>query len=305
MTCASHVQKNGQGFPGQLGIFSDELIEGHQKLTKAIHQEGSLAVIQLHHAGMRSPKELIGTTPVCPSNNEETQARALSKDEIQDLKTSFINAAVRAQKCNYDGVEIHGAHGYILSQFLSTKINFRTDEYGGSLENRSRIIFEIIDGIRNACGKNFLVALRLSPERYGMDIKEVKQVCKQIIDEDKIDFLDISLWDCFKDPVEEKYADKKLLQHFTELDFKNTMFTVAGKIRSAKNVYDILDEGVDFVTIGHSAILHHDFPQKVMSNKSFTPTQLPVTESYLVNEGLSQKFINYMKKWPNFIAKKI
>ena len=82
MTCASHVQEVGKGFPGQLGIFSDHLIEGHKKLTTNIKEQGSLAVIQLHHAGMRTPVELINKNPVCPSNNEETNARGLTLEEV-------------------------------------------------------------------------------------------------------------------------------------------------------------------------------------------------------------------------------
>ena len=108
-----------------------------------------LAVAQLHHAGMRSPAELIGEAPVCPSESEKHGARALSAEEVQQLKQDFIQAAIRAQQSGYDGVEVHGAHGYILTQFLSAKINQRTDEYGGSLVNRSRLLFEIVDGIRH------------------------------------------------------------------------------------------------------------------------------------------------------------
>ena len=103
---------------------------------------------------MRSPEELIDTQPVCPSDDSNTGARALTFDEVIQLRNDFISAAVRAQKSGYQGVEIHGAHGYILSQFLSSEINRRMDDYGGSIENRSRIIFEIVDGVRNECGKD-------------------------------------------------------------------------------------------------------------------------------------------------------
>ena len=88
-------------------------------------------MIQLHHGGMRSPTELIGGSPVCPSVNEKYGARALSLEEVHELKQSFIEAALRAQKCGYNGVEVHGAHGYILCQFVSSEINYRTDRYGG------------------------------------------------------------------------------------------------------------------------------------------------------------------------------
>ncbi len=145
MTCASHVQEIGKGFSGQLGIFNDDHIEGHQRLSTKIKSYGSLAVIQLHHAGMRSPSDVIHQTPVCPSANEETGARALSLEEVIQLKDDFISAAIRAKKSGYDGVEVHGAHGYILTQFISSEVNKRTDRYGGSLENRTRLLFEIVN----------------------------------------------------------------------------------------------------------------------------------------------------------------
>ncbi|MGB0931276.1 MAG: NADH:flavin oxidoreductase [Chitinophagales bacterium] len=302
MTCASHVQANGKGFPGQLGIFGDEHIEGHTKLAKTIQSHGSLAVIQLHHAGMRSPQQLIGEAPVCPSSIERKGARALTLEEVHTLRDDFIQAAVRSKKAGYDGVEIHGAHGYILAQFLSADINHRTDEYGGSLENRCRILFEIIEGIRSACGDKFLLGLRLSPERFGMQLKEMKELCEQLIEGGKIDFLDISLWDSFKMPVEEAHQDKSLLQHFADLDFKDVLFTVAGNIRRAKDVAAILNSKVDFVTIGRAAILHHDFPVKVMNDSDFEPIELPVSREHLSKEGLSERFIGYMSNWKGFVA---
>jgi len=302
MTCASHVQEIGKGFPGQLGIFSDKHIPGHQRLSAEIKEHGSLAVIQLHHAGMRSPKELIGEAPVCPSASKKHGARSLSLEEVNQLKKDFIEAAIRSKKSGYDGVEIHGAHGYILTQFLSKKINKRTDRYGGSLENRFRLTLEIIEGVRAACGEDFLVGIRLSPERFGMDIQEIKSICEQLINSNLIDFLDISLWDCFKDPEEEKYQNLSLLEHFTSIDYKNVLMTVAGKIRSGKDVHSILDAGVDFVTIGRSGILHHDFPAKVLENADFEPVETPVSEAHLFQEGLSETFVEYMRRWEGFVA---
>jgi 2,4-dienoyl-CoA reductase-like NADH-dependent reductase (Old Yellow Enzyme family) len=301
MTCASHVQEVGKGFSGQLGIFSDALNEGHITLTTKLKEQGSLAVIQLHHAGMRTPEALINKQPVCPSNNEKTNARGLSLAEVKQLRDDFINAAIRAKKCGYTGVEVHGAHGYILTQFLSSEINKRTDDYGGSIANRSRLLFEIVDAIREKCGKHFLLGVRLSPERFGMDLEEVKWICQRFIDAGTIDFLDLSLWDCFKIPHEEKYQNMTLLEHFKNLDFKKVKWTVAGKVTNAVEVQKILDAGVDFVTIGTSAILHHDFPKQVIANPTFNPIALPVSEGYLNKEGLGEKFITYLKRWPDFV----
>ena len=250
---------------------------------------------------MRTPEDLIGQKPVCPSSNEKHNSRNLSLEEIYQLRDDFIAAAIRAQKSGYNGVEVHGAHGYILTQFLSSDINKRDDQYGGSLENRSRLLFEILEGIRKTCGLYFLLGVRLSPERFGMQLSEVKTVCEQLINGHDIDFLDISLWDVFKKPKEEQHQSKSLLQHFTDLDYKDVKWTVAGKINTAKDVVEVLDAGVDFVSIGRSAILHHDFPKKVITDPNFEPIQLPASKAYLSEEGLSSKFITYMKRWPNFV----
>ena len=301
MTCASHVQAVGKGFSGQLGIFHDDHIEGHQKLSSKIKAYGSLAVIQLHHAGMRSPADVIHQDPVCPSANEKTGARALSLKEVEQLRDDFIAAAIRAKNSGYDGVEVHGAHGYILTQFISKDINKRTDAYGGDLNNRSRLLFEIVNSIRAACGKDFLLGVRLSPEKFGMELSEVKTLCKRLVDEGNVNFLDISLWDCFKLPEESEFQDRSLLEHFTQLDLKQVKLTVAGKIRNGKEVRQILETGVDFVTIGRSAILHHDFPVKVMENPDFIPVETPVSKTHLRKEGLSDRFIGYMNRWPDFV----
>ena len=302
ITCASHVQKIGQGFPNQLGIFKNDHIDGHKKLVEKIQKHNSLAIIQLHHAGMRSPQDLIDEQPVCPSENKENNARALTLEEVKALRKDFIEAAIRSKKAGYDGVEIHGAHGYIINQFLSNVINKRTDKYGGNLANRTRLLYEIIEGIRNHCGAQFIVGVRLSPERSEVELDEVKTICKQLVAGGKIDFLDISLWDSFKMPEDEKYKNKPLLSHFTELDYKNVLLTVAGNIRTAEDVSKIINSGVDFVSIGRAAILHYNFPEEVINNSTFKPIELPVSENYLKEQGLSKKFITYMKRWPNFVG---
>ena len=135
-----------------------------------------------------------------------------------------------------------------------------------------------------------------------MKLEEVKTICQRFIDEDKIDFLDISLWDCFKMPEEPEYHDKSLLEHFTSLDYKNIKLTVAGKINSGNDVQKILEANVDFVSIGRSGIIHHDFPKQVIANPNFEPTPTPVTEGYLHKQGLSDKFVTYMKRWPDFVS---
>ena len=170
-----------------------------------------------------------------------------------------------------------------------------------SVGNPNNNIFEIVEGIRNMCGTSFIIGVRLSPERFGMDLNEIKILAQNLIDSNLIDFLDISLWDCFKMPEDSNYQDKTLLDHFTGLNFKDVKLTVAGKISSGHDVYEILKNKVDFVTVGRSAILHHDFPHRVIENPNFEPESLPVSKSYLKKEGLSNSFIEYMNRWPNFV----
>jgi 2,4-dienoyl-CoA reductase-like NADH-dependent reductase (Old Yellow Enzyme family) len=304
MTCASHVAPGGRGFAGQLGIFSDNQRDGHTRLATAIKKTGSLAVIQRHHAGIRSPKELVPDQPVGPSAHESSGSRAMTHAEVLEAEHSFIAAAERALECGYDGVELHGAHGYLLCQFLSEKYNRREDEFGGSFENRSRLLRNIVEKVRSRCGPGFLIGVRLSPERFGMDLGEIKTLCNRFVSEDLIDFLDISLWDINKVPEEESYKDKTLLEHFTEIDFGTIKWTVAGQLRTGKDVQQVLDAGVDFATIGRSAILHHDFPERIRKDRNFKPVDLPVSEAYLRAQGLGDDFIRYMGRWPGFVSSK-
>jgi 2,4-dienoyl-CoA reductase-like NADH-dependent reductase (Old Yellow Enzyme family) len=302
MTCAAHVQAVGQGFPGQLGIFGDEHLEGLTRLAQGIKNENSLAVVQLHHAGMRSPAELIGQAPVCPSDHPETGATGLSTAAVEQLIEDFICAAERAEKTGFDGVEIHGAHGYILAQFLSGTINQRQDQFGGSIENRMRPITEIIEGVRSRCRPDFLLGLRLSPERFDVHLPDIIEVAKVILAAGKIDFLDMSLWDSFKEPEDEAFKGCSLLSYFTELERGDVALGIAGKLRNPDEVNRAMAAGIDFIMLGRAAILHHDFPLQMQADQNFTPVRNPVSADYLRAEGLGEAFITYMSGWKGFVG---
>jgi 2,4-dienoyl-CoA reductase-like NADH-dependent reductase (Old Yellow Enzyme family) len=250
---------------------------------------------------MRSPAALIGEAPVCPSEDADTGSRALTLDEVHQLRDDFIAAAVRADKAGFDGVEIHGAHGYVLCQFLSAETNRRTDAYGGSPENRARLILEIIDGVRASCRPDFNLGLRLSPERFGLSLMEIRDLAGRLVAEAKIDYLDMSLWDCFKEPVEEAHRGRTLMSYFTDLPRGDVRLGVAGKLMSAADARAMLDAGADFVLLGRAAILHHDWPQKARANPDFRPVSLPVTRAHLEAEGLGPTFVNYMSTWAGFV----
>ena len=302
MTCAAHVQAIGQGFPGQLGIFSDDHLEGLSKLASGIKSENSLAVVQLHHAGMRSPADLIGQAPVCPSDHTDTNSVGLSSEGVKELIEDFICGAERAEKAGFDGVEIHGAHGYILAQFLSGTINQRQDEFGGCIENRMRPITAIIDGIRARCRPDFLLGLRLSPERFDVHLPDIVEVAKNVLSAGKIDFLDMSLWDSFKEPEDQAFKGRTLLSYFTELKRGNVALGIAGKLRNPEEVNQAMAADIDFVMLGRAAILHHDFPRQMKTDPNFTPIKNPVSADHLRKEGLGEAFITYMSGWKGFVG---
>lgn len=300
MTCAAHVQAVGQGFEGQLGIFGDQHLEGLTRLASAINGAGSISSVQLHHAGNRAPKDLVGQA-VCPSDDPESGARGLTEDEVHALVESFVEGAVRAEKAGFHGVEIHGAHGYILAQFLSPEINRREDRYGGSVENRARIIFEIIDGVRARCQPDFHLGLRLSPERFGLKLAEMLEVSQEVLRRGDIDYLDMSLWDAMKEPNEPEFKGRSLMSYFTGLDRGNVRLGVAGKITTPAIAARMLDEGADYVLIGRAAILHHDFPN-LSRDPDFKPIALPAPRAHLLKEGLSPAFVQYMDNWKGFVG---
>jgi 2,4-dienoyl-CoA reductase-like NADH-dependent reductase (Old Yellow Enzyme family) len=302
MTCAAHVQKGGQAFDGQLGIWSDAHLPGLTRLAAAIRAAGSVSAVQLHHGGLRTEPALTGEPRLAPFDDAETGATALSTAQVHVLRDAFITAAVRAQSAGFDGVELHGAHGYMLCSFLDADRNQRIDGYGGSFDNRSRIFFEIIDGIRSITRPDFQLGVRISPERFGIPLAEARELALRLLATRQLDYLDLSLWDVFKAPVEEVYAGTELIDHFTDLPRHGAALGVAGKITTAATARKCLARGADFVLIGRGAVLHHDFPRLALADPDFTARPLPVPPSTLAAEGLSPTFITYMRNWKGFVA---
>jgi 2,4-dienoyl-CoA reductase-like NADH-dependent reductase (Old Yellow Enzyme family) len=301
MTCAAHVQKGGQAFEGQLGIWSDAHLPGLARLAAGIRASGSLSAVQLHHGGRRAEPALSGEPGRAPFDDPETGATALTTSEVQLLRDDFIAAAVRAERAGFDGVELHGAHGYMLCSFLDADNNRRTDSYGGSFGNRCRILFELVEGIRAATGPDFQLGMRISPERFGIPLAEARELARRLLATGRLDYLDLSLWDVFKEPADQGFAGTRLIDHFVDLPRNGTALGVAGKIGSAAAAQACLDSGADFVLIGRGAILHHDFPRLAMADPGFGRAFLPVGAATLAAEGLSAKFIGYMGKWHGFV----
>lgn len=165
---ASYVSRDGRGFRNELGLHDDSVITGLRQAAEIVHAQGARLGIQLYHAGRQTSMQITGEQPVapsampCPLMNE--LPRALNLAEIRKLVNAFGDAAGSAQAADLDFVEIHGAHGYLINQFLSPFSNRRTDGYGGSVEHRRRFLDEVINAVRARVGKDYPVTIRLSAD---------------------------------------------------------------------------------------------------------------------------------------------
>ncbi len=182
------VTPRGKGFLRELGAWSDDFIPGLAGLAEAVHREGAKVALQLHHAGRETFSAAAGGTPEAPSPIPSVIMRQpceeMSGDRIAEVVEAFASAAVRARKAGLDTVEIHGAHGYLLTQFLSPFSNARTDRYGGSEENRMRFVLEVVAAVRRALGDRFPVIVRISADELikgGYDLEFAKRLAPRLV----------------------------------------------------------------------------------------------------------------------------
>ncbi|MGD0624363.1 MAG: FAD-dependent oxidoreductase [Thermodesulfobacteriota bacterium] len=184
--CAVHP--SGSAINNQLGVYEDRFIPGLKKLVALAHAAGSKIALQLHHAGRESLHLLQQKKAVAPSAIRSLvyglTPREITRDEIQEIIAAFGSAAFRAREAGFDAVEVHGAHGYLLTQFLSALSNQRSDNYGGSLPNRSRFIREVLQEVRRRVGEDFPISLRISVEeciRDGYTFEDIKPILPDLV----------------------------------------------------------------------------------------------------------------------------
>lgn len=192
ITSHAYIQIEGQAAPMQLGIYKDELIEGLREMTNAVHECGGKIIMQLSHAG----RYAYGHTPILVSKLEtdDPKVKEIELNDIAQLVTAFADAARRAKASGFDGVEIHSAHGYLLSQFLTPAFNQRQDQYGGNIENRSRIHVEIMQAVRKVVGHDYPVIVKLNSQDFiedGLSFKDAIQAA-QILASTGIDAIELS-----------------------------------------------------------------------------------------------------------------
>lgn len=265
---ATSVSPMGVGYPNTPGIWSDEQVEGWKLVTKAVHDAGGQILLQLWHVGRISdPIYLNGALPVAPSAiapaghvslirpmKEFVTPRALELEEIPGIIEEYRRAAENAKAAGFDGVEIHGANGYLLDQFLQDSSNLRTDEYGGSIENRARLLLEVTDAVISVWGAD-RVGMHLAPrgDAHGVGDSDISSVFHHVARElgkRKIAFL------CARESYEKPALGPSLKQSFGGVYIANEGFTAD----AARAV--VLSGEADAVAFGKSAIANPDLVER-------------------------------------------
>lgn len=181
------VTPTAGGFKKLLGLWEDGQIESHKELTRRIHEVGGKIAAQIYHAGRETSSAITGEQPVGPSALKDPTMpetpREMTVEEIHELVEQFRDCARRAKEAGFDAVEVHGAHGYLIGAFASPFSNKRSDEYGGTIRNRARFAMEIIENIKEKCGKDYPVLYRMSAVEYvpgGLEIEESKILARLV-----------------------------------------------------------------------------------------------------------------------------
>jgi 2,4-dienoyl-CoA reductase-like NADH-dependent reductase (Old Yellow Enzyme family) len=271
------VVPGGRFCKTHIGLWSDEQIEGHKKIVEGCHKHGAVVIIQLNHTGYTSNPECgpaIGPSSVkwgAPSG--EVLTHEMSVEEIHQMQQSYVEAAVRAKKAGYDGVQLHGCHGYLINQFMSPVTNFRTDEYGGSVENRARFGAEIMSRIRKECGEDFLISIRTSG--FDKDLEDAIAVAEEYV-KAGCEYLQVSTGlsslDGLKAFKDENVKDVRSLGAFFKEHFDGRVpVSCVGGLKEASEIeYLIEKEYVDTVDVARAILADPEFANAVIDGKEFT-----------------------------------
>ncbi len=306
-TCAANVLPGGKTWEGELGIYADSHIPGLTRLASALHSAGSAAVVQVFHGGYRSPSSISGKQPVsCTSFIIDAegfeQPRELSTTEVEATVQAYVEAAARARTAGFDGVEIHGAHTYLISQFLSKEYNTREDRYGRTLENRYRFLSEIICGVRSACGPDFVVGVRVSPgvpmPHAGMSLEETLEIVPWMV-ADGVDFIHLSLKEAAGADLNDERSGAAAIPAVRKRIPDTVALLAAGGIVTTEDVERTIAHGADMVAVARAAIGNARWPEIVSAGDA--PALPPYSGEHLRNEGLSPRFVEYMRRWPGFV----
>ena len=305
-TAATHVSQDGQGWEGEFGTFDDLHIPRLSELANNLKQNGAISIAQIFHGGMRSPQKLTGLQPISASKNgcEESYSkysREATEDDIYRLINDFRDAALRCYDAGFDGIELHGAHGYLISQFLGSKTNRRSDQWGGDINSRSKFLVEIIRSIKSTLPKDFLIGVRISPEidKIGIKLHDSITLAKILRDE-CVDFLHLSCWDSFSRSKCEPDDPRSLTEWFTSTICDLPPIICTGGVWDNADAISVFSQGADFVGVARAGIAHPDWAMKI-SNQDYKPQKQPFSSLQLEEAVLSRKFIDYMRLWDGFV----
>ena len=305
-TCAAYVDAGGQGFDGQLGVSTEAQCERLAPLSRSMMAEGALSIVQLHHGGVRAPSRLTGRRPVSASTfvlAEEgfEEPAALSIPEVDALTGAFVNAAVRVVKSGFSGVELHAAHGYLLSQFLSSTMNVRDDAYGGSLDARYRWVGELVRATRSAI-PGAIVGVRISPEDFGyargLDLDESLEVARRLA-ADGVDYVHLSLWDVKR--MTQKAPTRHAIPMFRAALPDDVVLVVAGAIGDRALAEATLALGADMVAIGRAAIVNPDWAKNI-EREGWQPEKPPLRPEQYHERAVSPAFVEYLRRFKNMVS---
>lgn len=306
-TCAAHVAEDGQGWPGELGAFDDRLLPGLGRLASALAAEGALPFVQLFHGGARAPSRLTGQVPLSASTFDDPSPsfeapRPASRDDLARLVERFAAAARRCAAAGFSGVELHGAHGYLLGQFLSSIVNRRDDEYGGDNAGRARLLREVTRAVRAVVPRGFAVGVRLSPEEggfaKGLDLDESLEVARWLA-EDGVDFVHLSLWDATKNT--KKRPGEHAVPLFRAALPAHVRILAAGGVWTVEDAEALVARGADVVALGRAAIANPDWPRAV-AERGAAPKRPPLTKAELAARAVSPTFATYLERFKGFVA---
>lgn len=305
-TCAANVTRDGKGWEGELGVFDDSLMPGLERLATTLKEAGTLGLVQIFHGGVRAPSRLTGEQPWSASTFELDAPnfevpRAATEADIERTIAAFGAAAKRCADAGFAGVEIHGAHGYLITQFMGTITNTREDDWGGSLENRARFVREVLAAVKAATPDDFIVGVRVSPEvsDQGLTLEDSLQASRWLV-EDGVDFMHVSNWDSFKAPVAHPDSDKPLTTWFREAVGPDVPVIATGGVWTPGEADAVLAHGADLVGLARAAIGNARWPVDA-ATPGWEPQRPPYSVGHLRESALGDAFVEYMKRWPGFV----
>lgn len=282
-------------YPEQLGIYSDEHLEGAKKIAAALQKNGNKAILQIHHGGREaSGRAVKGEEVLAPSALDFSflsyPVREMTNAEIEGIIKDFGHATKRAIEAGFSGVEIHGANHYLLQQFFSSFSNVREDKWGGSLEKRMAfplaVVKEVKQVVEEYAPKDFIVGYRISPEEIhgdevGYSYREAQALIREVI-KYELDYIHLSLWEGYASkPVG---SDRTYAEHFKSILDNQTKLIIVGGVFSEEEAQDaIAQTPTDLIAVGRGTLIDPLFGQKIKEGRGneivhqISPEQLEQT----------------------------